>query len=255
METMRSEPLPQLPEEGGNAAAGGGAAVRVGLVDSGHAPALAARVASAAAFVLGEDGVRREDAGPDRLGHGSRLAEVIAACAPRAQLCVAQVFHARLATTATQVAAAIDWLVAQRVALINLSLGLRAPRPVLAEACARARAAGVLLCAAAPARGEPVYPAAFPGVLRMTGDARCARMEISALGTRYADFGAHVRPLDGSLAGGGASVGCAHLSGHIARYLDDCRAAGRMAEEEDVRQWLQAQARYRGPERRGSPPG
>lgn len=249
---MRSEPLPPRPEDEGNAAAGGGDAVRVGLVDSGHAPALAARVVSAAAFVIGEDGVRCEAAGPDRLGHGSRLAEIIAACAPRAQLCVAQVFHARLATTAAQVAAAIDWLVAQRVALINLSLGLRAPRPVLAEACARARAAGVLLCAAAPARGEPVYPAAFPGVLRMSGDARCARMEISALGTRYADFGAHVHPLDGGLTGSGASVGCAHLSGHIARYLDDCRAAGRTADEEDVRRWLCAQARYHGPERRSS---
>jgi hypothetical protein len=228
------------------------APVRIGVVDSGASPVQAARVRSAAAFVFEDGALCRVAAQPDRLGHGSRLVDIIGLLAPDAELCVAQVFRERLATSAAQVAAAIDWLVEERVQLINLSLGLREPRPVLAEACARALAAGVILCASAPARGAPVYPAAFPGVLRMTGDARCGRLEISALGTQYADFGAHVRPLEAGaapgMAGSGASIGCAHLSGHIGRYL----AAGGRAEPAAVRQWLAAEARYHGAEHRRS---
>lgn len=220
--------------------------LRIGIVDSGHSPAQASQVAAAVATAMDGDTVRLRPATPDRLGHGSKILDIIAARVPDADLCVAQVFGERPSTTAAQVAAAIDWLVGQRVALINLSLGLRAPREVLADACARARAAGVLLCAAAPARGARVYPSAFPGVLRMTGDARCAPDEISALHTDNADYGAHVRPLDGALGSSGASMGCAHLSGHVARYL----AGGGAADIDAVRQCLDAQARYHGAERR-----
>lgn len=219
--------------------------VRIGMVDSGHAPRQAASVVAAAAFVMEDSAPVRGDAHPDRLGHGSALLDVVAALAPQARFVTAQVFGVRLACTAAQVAAAIDWLVAEEVDVINLSLGLPHDRAVLAEACAHAVAAGVVLCAASPARGAPVYPSAYPGVLRMTGDARCARDELSRLATVHADFGAHVRALDGATVAG-ASVGCAHLSGHVARYL----AAGGDRAAGAVSAWLSAQARYHGPERR-----
>jgi subtilisin family serine protease len=193
--------------------------LRIAVVDSGCAPVQAPQVQAAAAFELGDIGVRQVPASADTLGHGGRVAEILLHCAPQAELLVAQVFRERLTTTAAQVAAAIDWAVANGARLVNLSLGLREPRPVLAEACARALAAGVVLCAAAPARGQAVYPAAFPGVLRVTGDARCAPGELAAIGTAEVDFGAHVRPLDGSLAGAGASMACAWLSGQAARQL------------------------------------
>lgn len=215
-------------------------AVRIGLIDSGCSFAQPAQLS--AAFVLDEAGVRQVAAAPDALGHGSRVADILRHCAPQAELLVAQVFRARLTTTAAQVAAAIDWAVANGAQLVNLSLGLREPRPVLAEACARALAAGVVLCAAAPARGQAVYPAAFPGLLRVTGDARCAPAEIAALGAAHADFGACVRPLDGSLAGAGASMACAWLSGLAARHF----IAGGGAES--LRAWLVAQARHHGVE-------
>jgi len=136
--------------------------------------------------------------------------------------------------------------VAQEVALINLSLGLRAPREVLAGACRRAIEAGVIVCAAAAAQGDAVFPAAFPGVLRMTGDARCGPGEIAALAGATADYGGHVRPPDGSLAGSGASMGCAHMSGHVARYL----AGGGARTPAALRRWLDGVARYHGAERR-----
>ncbi len=216
------------------------APVRIGVVDSGCSVAQTVHVVASAAFVVDDAGVHDAPAAPDALGHGSRIADILLHCAPRAELLVAQVFRDRLTTTAAQVAAAIDWLVAQGAQVINLSLGLREPRPVLALSCARALAAGVVLCAAAPARGAQVYPAGFPGVLRVTGDARCARMEIAALGATHADFGAHVRPLDEVLSGAGASMACAHVSGHAARHLGEGGDPGAL------RVWLVAQARYHG---------
>lgn len=215
-------------------------AVRIAVVDSGCAEVHMPRLRAAVAFVLDDVGLQQRPATTDLFGHGSRVADILLHCAPQAELLVAQVFRERLTTTAAQVAAAIDWAVANGARLVNLSLGLREPRPVLAEACARAVAAGVVLCAAAPARGDAVYPAGFAGVLRVTGDARCAPGEVAAIGTAAVDFGAHVRPLDGSLGGAGASMACAWLSGLAALHL----AEG--GDADTVRAWLVEQACHHG---------
>ncbi|MFC6668763.1 S8 family serine peptidase [Marinobacterium aestuariivivens] len=220
--------------------------VKVGIVDSGCRDEQMAWIDAQAAFVIEDGQLWQTEADVDRLGHGSAIVDIVQALAPDARLVLAQVFRKRFSTTAVQVAAAIDWLVGQQVQVINLSLGLREDRPVLRDACERALAAGVLLCAASPARGEPVYPSAYPGVFRMTGDARCARGEISHLDTEYADFGGHVRPLDGRLGASGASMGCAHMTGHLARYL----AEGGLSGIASARAWLIAHASYQGPEQR-----
>ncbi len=102
----------------------------------------------------------------------------------------------------------------------------------------------MILVAASPARGAPVFPASYPGVIRATGDARCAVGEISSLATAQADFGAHVRVEDDAVAG--ASVGCAHLSACAATFLDQNPGASL----DDLRVWLVERATYRGPERR-----
>lgn len=216
--------------------------VRIGVVDSGFAIEQSARVVASAAFVAVEGGVRRVPAKTDMLGHGSQVVEVLLHYLPPVELFVAQVFRERLTSTPAQVAAAIDWLVDSGVQLINLSLGLREPRPVLAAACAHAQGAGVMLCAATPARGGVVYPSGFPGVVRVTGDARCDVMEIAALKAIHADFGANVRPIGGSLTGAGASMACAHLTGVAGRYL---AAGGAVVSLVDS---LMAQAHYTGME-------
>ncbi|GGO79246.1 hypothetical protein GCM10011348_13060 [Marinobacterium nitratireducens] len=220
--------------------------VRIGIVDSGCRADQLPWADDQAAFVIEEGQLWQGEAAADALGHGSAIADIIRAQAPDARLVVAQVFGERFSTTTAQVAAAIDWLVEQQVAVINLSLGLRQDRPQLRDACERALKAGVLLCAASPARGDPVYPSAYPGVFRMTGDARCDRDEVSHLETEFADFGGHVRPLDGRLGASGASMGCAHLSGLLARYLTEGGRPG----VGNARQWLIDRAAYRGPERR-----
>lgn len=221
-------------------------AIRVGVVDSGCSEQQA--ISASAAFVLADQQLWLAPAEPDQLGHGTRTIEVIQALAPQAEVLSAQVFQHRLTTTAAQVAAAIDWLVEEGAQVINLSLGLRQDRAVLREACERALKQGVLICASSPARGEPVFPAHYAGVFRMTGDARCGREEISHLDTDYADFGACVLPLDNTRNLSGASLGCAHLSGHLARYRMGVEQPGLSA----ARQWLIERSRYQGPERRGA---
>lgn len=217
--------------------------IRIGVVDSGTSAQQT--VASSAAFVLQDGQLWLMEAEPDQLGHGTRIVEIIQHLMPQAELFSAQVFGDRLSTTAAQVAAAIDWLVGQGAQVINLSLGLRHDRESLRDACARALKQGVILCASSPARGEPVYPSAYPGVFRMTGDARCDREQISHLETEFADFGGCVRPLDDSLGQSGASMGCAHLSALVARALQgDARSLS------GVRDWLVRQSLYHGPEQR-----
>ncbi len=222
------------------------ATVRVGLLDSGVGPGLEDRVAAARAFKLGQDGaVAATPAGPDWLGHGTAVAGIVAAGAPAARLLVAQIFAERLVASAAEAAAGLDWLMAEQARLVCMSFGLRDDRRVLREACARAHEAGVVLLAAAPARGRPVYPASYPDVLRVTGDARCRPGELSALGTAQADFGACVLAPDGRTAG--ASIGAAHAAAVIARMM----AAGDAITPDNVAARLSAKAGYRGPERRG----
>ncbi|MNG00665.1 Subtilisin [compost metagenome] len=194
-----------------------------------------------------EDGLAEGDLREDPLGHGSAVIEAIGRRAPSALFCVAQVFDQRGVTSALQIATAIDWLLTQDVRLINLSLGLRQDRSLLRAACAAAVAQGVLLCASSPAQGEGVFPANYPQVLRVTGDARCAEQEWSWLNSAQADFAACVH---GTYPGqSGASLGCAALSGHIAGFL----AEQPDASNEQVIEWLREHARYRGPERRFGP--
>lgn len=187
----------------------------VGVIDSGHSEEQAASVISGQRFRLADDGLERLPLSVDRLGHGSVVCEAILSQAPDTRLCVAQVFDERGVTSPLQIAAALHWLGEQGVRVINLSLGVRQDRPILREAVAELVEAGVLVCASSPARGEPVFPASYPGVIRVTGDARCGEGEWSWLDSPQADFGAAVK------VGGrsGASLGCAAFSGHLAALL------------------------------------
>jgi subtilisin family serine protease len=234
--------------------------IRVALLDSGVAERHAGRVAAARAFRLephagSSGGVGGESGEPpaarlaiedgiagvtrETLGHGPALADALLADA-RAELVVARVFFAALATSATQLAAALDWAVEQGAALANVSAGLRDDRVVLAAAVERAQSHGVLVVAASPARGAGVFPAAYPGVVRATGDARCALGEWSWLASGQADFGAHVRA--GAVQG--ASAGCAHVSARLAALLAD----GATPEQALIA--LRERAHYVGPEQR-----
>ncbi len=180
---------------------------------------------------------------PDRLDHGRALADVIWHYAPTIPLVNAQVFGAGMRSSAERLAAGIEWLCRQDALIINMSVGLRDDRPVLRAAIEAALAADRILLAAMPARGRPVFPAAYPGVIKVTGDARCRIGEVSELGDgdAAAEFGACPTDLSGRPRG--ASFAVAHVAGMLGATLR--RSA-------DPRVALRRQARYRGRERRES---
>ena len=221
--------------------------LRVGVVDSGLDLALLPAVMAGRAFRIagaGPGAVTAAEPHVDRLGHGSAVAGVLLQQVPGVALLNAQVFDDRLTCSSRQVVAALDWLMAEDVRLVNLSFGLLRDCPELAGACARALARGVVLVAASPARGAPVFPASYPGVIRATGDARCAPGELSHLDSPQADFGACVRATGSGLAG--ASIGCAHVTVAVAQYLLEEPDASL----QEIYGQLATSARFRGPERR-----
>jgi hypothetical protein len=212
---------------------------RIAVIDSGIAVGESAPSA-AARFVPSGDGIRRVATLPDPTGHGTRIARIVRSAAVPLELLVAQVFDSGRPTCAAAVAAAVEWACARRAQLVHMSLGLAVDRVTLRDAVARARFANVLVVAATPARGAATFPAAYPGVLRGTGDARCGPDEISRLAADT--FGGCVRAGDGA----GASVGAAHVT----RALLEACTPGMSFDE--ARTALAARSRFAAPEDRRS---
>jgi len=213
--------------------------IRLALIDTGSAARHEPRVVAARTFRLAGDAVVPEGGAVAALAHGPALADVLCEV-PGVELIVARVFDDTHTTSAAQLAAALDWAAEQGAHVANVSAGLRQDRAVLRDAVARALARGVFVVAAAPARGAASFPAAYAGVLRATGDARCAPGEISWLGTAQADFGAHATA--GEVRG--ASAGCARVSAALAALL------ARGVEPARAVEALRQAAAYEGPERR-----
>jgi hypothetical protein len=220
---------------------------RVGLIDSygglrgpgAAAPVDASSVAAAAAFIACDGGVECRETVADPTGHGSRVAELLIS-GRRVELLLGQVFTAQGPTSGAAVAAAIDWAVERRAGLIHLSLGLAGDRAVLRVAVQRAIDAGCIIVAAMPARGAPVYPAAYAGVIRATGDARCAPHELSHLGPWLFGGCPRLEAADGTR--GGASIGAAWVTHAILQEATLAAPAAVVA--------LTARSKYLGPERR-----
>ena len=182
--------------------------VRVGIIDSGLTLPLSATVIAQRDFTGSNELT-------DRLGHGSRIANIIAH--PMVELCSARVFHNVLSCTVSQVAQAIEWLISVDVKVINMSFGLIYDINALSVACAKALSHNIIMIAAAPAQGRPVYPSSYPGVVRATGDARCQPNEIAWLDSAQADFGGY--PGDPGSLIAGASIGCASVTAAITKLL------------------------------------
>jgi hypothetical protein len=216
----------------------------VGIIDSGVSAAQMAASADGCRFLARPDGVvARLDPELDRQGHGSVIADLILRQAPRARLLVAQVFDDNRTASGAAVAAAVDWLAERGARVINMSVGLREDRDALRLACQRAVNGGSLLVGSVPAMGPLVFPAAYPGVVRVTGDGRCSGDEIAFIGTDRVDFGASPRA-GGTPAIAGASLATARISGRLAAIL---AAEPRIAAAEALGV-LEAGASHRGPQ-------
>lgn len=210
--------------------------VRVGLIDSGVGRVFDSAVVAAHSFA---------GACTEHFEHGEQIASCVLQHCPSARLLVASVLDRRGEAGVNAVVDGLAWLVDQGALLVNMSFGMPQPSARLVQACHAAAEAGVVLVAAAPARGRVAFPAAFGDCIGVSGDARCAPGEVSWLATEVADFGTHpfLDPGD-PRRGGGASIATARLSGLLAARLE----VG--VEASVLRAELERQARYVGPERR-----
>ncbi len=209
---------------------------RVGLIDSALGQAFDASVLAAHSFAGACD---------ERFEHGEQIAACVLQHCPSARLLVASVLDRRREGRVDAVVDGLAWLVDEGAQVINMSFGMPQFSPRLAQACRAAAEAGVVLVAAAPARGDAAFPAAFGDCIGVSGDARCAPGEVSWLATGAADFGTHpfLEPGD-PRRGGGASIASARLSGLLAAWLEAGMKASALRAE------LERRARYVGPERR-----
>jgi len=153
--------------------------VRIAVIDSGvhpDHPHIAADRLLAGAIVRADGSI---EPGPavDRLGHGTAVTAAIQEKAPDAEILPVRVFHDALRTSAQALAAAIEWSLAQRAQLINLSLGTANPAhaALFARLVGEAEAAGALIVAAREAEGRPCWPGALDGVLGVGLDWDCPR--------------------------------------------------------------------------------
>lgn len=218
-------------------------ALRIGLLDTGAGSEFKDRVLATSRFELNREGTIREvRAIPDTSGHGRGIARIIAALAPEARILDAQAFNAEGTSSPAVVAAGLDWLVRQGVHLVNMSFGLLEDREVLRLACERGLSTGIVMFAATPARGRRVFPAAYPGVIRICADGRCGHKDVSAFGGNPADFGAC--PLSLSrytyVRAGGTSYAVAHATGIVGAWMSERHSAG----SEEVYAYLSSVARY-----------
>lgn len=137
--------------------------VSLGLIDSGVPPGMAlARFHSP----VGGDA-------EDRLGHGRAILATLGHYLDpsRRGLAFYKLFEDRLTADATALAAAFEWQAEAPPAWLLCSLGLPRADARLRAAVEWLQAAGTQIVAASPRFGAPVYPAAWPGVMAVTGDA------------------------------------------------------------------------------------
>lgn len=160
-----------------------GAGVIVAVIDTGvdatH-PLLAGRVLPGWDFV-DEDGDAREERNgldddgdglvDEGYGHGTFVASLVLAVAPDASILPLRVLNSDSFGTASAVARAFAYAVAQGAHVINFSAGLPREVSVVAQAASNADSAGVALVAAAGNRNlsSVDYPANHSSVLAVSG--------------------------------------------------------------------------------------
>lgn len=164
------------------ASAGASGAARVGVIDTGvdAQPAVAAQ--------RGFNGARAISG-----AHGAAVSSLILTAAPSAQLYVADIYGGSPAGGASSaLTRALAWLAEQRTPVINVSLV--GPRNRIVEAAvAQLVRRGFLIVAAVGNDGPaapPLYPAAYAGVVGVTGVDQRGRVLVEAGRGPQVDFAA-----------------------------------------------------------------
>ncbi|MCE8017199.1 hypothetical protein HOP62_14055 [Halomonas sp. MCCC 1A17488] len=137
----------------------------LGLIDSGSGPDAAATGWLARCHAPGGC--------EDRLGHGRAILATLGHYLPlqRLEIALYKLFEERLTCDADSLATALEWQAERPPAWLLCSLGLPRADARLRAAVERLQAAGTRIVAASPRFGAPAYPAAWPGVVAVSGAA------------------------------------------------------------------------------------
>ena len=111
----------------------------------------------------------------DRLGHGTAVAGAIREKAPDAELYAARVFDRALSTNIHVIIRALEWSIAERVDVINLSLGTANPEHRARFEQVLARAPEIVVVSAFEQQGRSLLPGALDSVIGVALDSDCPR--------------------------------------------------------------------------------
>jgi subtilisin family serine protease len=152
-----------------------GKGVRVAVIDSGVHAGHPHIGGVAGGVTIGTD--HDEKGYTDIIGHGTAVLAAIKEKAPEAEYFAVRVFYSSLRTTVDLLIRAMEWSLANRIDVINLSLGTTNPahRERFTPVIERALERRVILVSARDADGTPALPGSLPGVIGVTLDWDCPR--------------------------------------------------------------------------------
>jgi subtilisin family serine protease len=152
-----------------------GRGVRVAVIDSGVHASHPHIGGVAGGVTIGTE--VDENNYTDVIGHGTAVMAAIKEKAPEAEYFAVRVFYSSLRTTVDLLLRAIEWSIANRIDVINLSLGTcnAAHKERFSQVIARALENGAILVSARDAEGVPALPGSLPGVIGVDLDWNCPR--------------------------------------------------------------------------------
>ncbi len=207
-----------------------GRGVRIAVIDSGVHAAHPHIRAVAGGVTVGAGGSIEQGAFVDRLGHGTAVMAAIQEKAPEAEYFAVKIFDTTLRSTAKALFGAMAWAIAQRVDLVNLSLGTTnaAHADEFARLLALAEEGGTAVISAADAAGQVCFPGSLAGALGVACDEAGERHEYRVRGAAFAASGypraAPGIPRERNLSG--ISFAVANLTGFAARAMEATGARG-----------------------------
>lgn len=152
-----------------------GKGVRVAVIDSGVHASHPHIGGVAGGVTIGQELYEKDYT--DVIGHGTAVMAAIKEKAPDAEYFAVRVFYSSLRTTVDLLLRAIEWSMANRIDVINLSLGTTNPAhqerfiPVIERAVEK----GLILVSARDSDGTPALPGSLPGVIGVDLDWDCPR--------------------------------------------------------------------------------
>jgi hypothetical protein len=159
----------------------------------------------------------------DRIGHGTAVMAAIMEKAPSAEYFAVRVFQTSLRTRIEFILTAIEWCIAQRIDLINLSLGTS--NPAHADRFGRFIDKVQLISAASS------LPGSLPGVIAVHEDRDCPRDQYRCIGPMEFAASGFPRPIPGVPPErnlNGISFAVANMTGFLARdYEILCKSKSR----------------------------